>query len=136
MDDMHSAMQKIYRMRLSLEAYVNSHDVYHLLDKAKFEKDCDTLDQVIYACGDEEEYQKWKQSYTYNEMCNLKGTKIVVCLFSYPEHGDFEWIISENQIDMFTDWIKNHRGSSFNGVREADEEEIKQYIALNSNNKR
>ena len=79
---------------------------------------------------DEADYQAWKETYIARELKKLNGKKFLACEYLFAGIGQYEAVIPEEDKGELVSWI-NGNGSAFLGSeREATEEEIKRYIAL------
>jgi len=122
--------ETIYRMRLSLETDVNTESVFHDMDDEAFDAEKAKLEAVKERCEDEADFQTWKNEYLSSEYEKVKRKKFLVCTFLFAGIGQYEAIIPEEQKESFICWIDGNGSAFFGGEREATEDEVKNYLAL------
>lgn len=122
--------ETLYRMRLALETDVETESVFHDLDDESFEMEKARLEAVKERCEDESDFRAWKNNYITMEYEKIKGKKFLVCSYLFAGIGQYEAIIPAEQKDSFICWINGNGSAFFGGEREATEEDIKKYIAL------
>ena len=122
--------ETLYRMRLALEADVVTESVFHDMDAEAFDAEKAKLDTVKSRCEDEADFQSWKNDYITSEYEKVKGKKFLACNYLFAGIGQYEAIIPVEQKEAFVCWINGSGSAFFIGEREATEEEIKRYLAL------
>lgn len=120
----------LYRMRLALETDVETESVFHDMDDEAFEAEKATLVAIKGKCEDEADFQAWKNGYLIAEYEKVKGKRYLVCGYLFAGFGQYEAIIPAEQKDSFICWINGNGSAFFTGEREATEDEIKKYLAL------
>lgn len=127
-DDLDKEM--LYRMRLSLETDIETESVYHDMDGAAFENEKLQLEAIINRCEDEDEYQSWKQTYIDAEYAKMKDKGFLVCKYIFAGIGQYESVIPKEAKESFICWINGNGSAFFGGEREATENDIRRFIAL------
>ena len=122
--------ETLYRMRLALETDVETESVFHDFDDEAFDAEKAKLAAVKERCSDEADFQAWKTSYLTAEYEKVKGKRFLVCGYLFAGIGQYEAIIPAEQKDSFICWINGNGSAFFAGEREATEDEIKKYLAL------
>ena len=122
--------ETLYRMRLALETDVETESVFHDMDGEAFEAEEAKLDAVKERCEDEADFQAWKKDYIASEYEKVKGKKFLVCSYLFAGIGQYEAIIPAEEKESFICWINGSGSAFFGGEREATEDEIKKYLAL------
>ena len=127
--------ETLYRMRLALETDIETESVFHDMDDRAFAVEKATLDIVKDRCEDEADFQAWKRSYIASEYEKVKDRSFLVCSYLFAGIGQYEAIIPADQKAAFVSWINGNGSAFFGGEREATEDEIKKYIALQADAK-
>lgn len=122
--------ETLYRMRLALETDVETETVFHDIDCEEFDAEKAMLEAVKERCEDEADFQAWKNDYITSEYEKVKGKEFLVCSYLFAGIGQYEAIIPVEQKESFISWINGNGSAFFGGEREAKENEIKKYIAL------
>lgn len=122
--------ETLYRMRLALETDVETESIFHDMDGEAFEAEEAKLDAVKERCEDEADFQAWKKDYIASEYEKVKGKKFLVCSYLFAGIGQYEAIIPAEEKESFICWINGSGSAFFGGEREATEDEIKKYLAL------
>ncbi len=122
--------ETLYRMRLALETDVDTESVFHDMDDEAFDAEKAKLDAVKERCEDEADYQAWIKDYIASEYDKIQGKKFLVCSYLFAGIGQYEAIIPAEQKESFICWINGNGSAFFGGEREATEDEIKKYLAL------
>ena len=89
-----------------------------------------SLSHISKRCEDEADFQAWKNDYITSEYEKVKGKEFLVCSYLFAGIGQYEAIIPVEQKESFISWINGNGSAFFGGEREATENEIKKYIAL------
>ncbi len=122
--------ESLYRMRLALGTDIETESVFHDMDGEAFDAEKAQFDAVKERCDDEADFQTWKTGYINAEYEKIKESKFLVCTYLFAGIGQYEAIIPEEQKDSFICWINGNGSAFLGGEREATEDEIKKYIAL------
>ena len=120
----------LYRVRLTLEANLNTSSVFHDMDAGAVKNMKSQLKAVIAKCQNETDYKEWKASYIATEFDKLKGTSFITCTYMFAGIGQYDTTMPAEQKKSFICWINANGSAFYGGDRAATEEEIKEYIAL------
>ena len=120
----------LYRVRLTLEANLNTSSVFHDMDAGAVKNMKNQLKSIIGKCENEADYQAWKASYIATEFDKLKGTEFITCTYIFAGIGQYDTTMPAEQKSSFICWINGNGSAFYAGDRAATEEEIKEYIAL------
>lgn len=125
--------EDLYRMRLFLEAETNTDSVFHDMDPDTFEMEEAQLSAVKERCEDDQDYEGWKEEYLAGELAKVAGKKFITCDYLFAGIGQYTMTMPEEEKESFICWINGNGSAFFCGDREATDEEIKTYIALQAN---
>ncbi len=125
--------EDLYRMRLFLEADINTDSVFNDMDPDSLEMEEAQLSAVKERCEDDQDYESWKEEYLTSELAKIAGKKIITCDYLFAGIGQYTMTMPEEEKESFICWINGNGSAFFCGEREATDEEIKTYIALQAN---
>lgn len=124
--------EELFRLRLGLETDIATESVYHDLDEDEFRAEKAKLHAVICKCRNDGEYEAWKDAFISSEYEKIKDKKFITCVYMFAGIGQYEITIPAEEKDNFIRWIDGNGSAFYGGERDATEDEIKQYIALNA----
>lgn len=125
--------EDLYRMRLFLEADINTDSVFNDMDPDSLEMEKAQLSAVKERCEDDQDYENWKEEYLTSELAKVAGKKFITCDYLFAGIGQYTMTMPEEEKESFICWINGNGSAFFCGDREATDEEIKTYIALQAN---
>ena len=124
--------EPLFRMCL---AYTAEHDRESIFkdmspeDEAINERILEEVRKLI----DENEFEDWKQKYLDTEYDKLKDHPFLVVSYMFAGFGGYDDVIPEEQFESFICWINGNGSAFFTGKRDAEEDDVKRYIALHAN---
>lgn len=124
--------ESLFRMCLAYTAEHDRESIFKDLspeDEAINEHILEEVRKLI----DENEYEDWKQKYLDTEYDKLKDHHFLVVSYMFAGFGGYDDVIPEEQFDSFICWINGNGSAFFTGKRDAEEDDVKQYIALHAN---
>ena len=121
--------ESIYRMRLSLEADLETRSVLHDMDPGVQANERKRLQALKKSCGDEEEYEVWKETYIAGEYEKVRGQRFLTCTYAFEGIGRYETTFPVDQKEAFICWLGDNEAAYYEGDREASEGEVRRYLA-------
>ena len=106
----------VYRYRLMVEASIKNPSVFSDFDNT-LKREKAILKKLKDACKSDDTYKVWKKH-------------IVVCTYVMGGIGQYDEIMSEEQVESFKYWITHTASGVYCGFRDATKKEIRSYVAL------
>ena len=123
--------EELYRLRLSLETDVVLDSIFHDSDRNSFEYEKQYVKALVASCENEADYTLWKKNFLDEEFRAAKDRDIVVCRYIFNGFGQYEMLLPMEELHPFQGWLQSG-GAMDAGMREATDEEVRRYIALNA----
>ena len=124
--------ESLFRMCLAYTAEHDRESIFKDLspeDEAINERILEEVRKLI----DENEYEDWKQKYLNSEYDKIKDHHFLVVSYMFAGFGGYDDVIPEEQFESFICWINGNGSAFFTGKRDAEEDDVKRYIALHAN---
>ena len=122
--------ETLYRLRLSLEADIETPSIFNDLDGEELKGKKMKLQIAKERCTDDSDYEAWKQKFIADEFKKVAGKTFLTCKYMFAGIGQYEATIPEEEKESFVCWINGNGSAFYGGERKATEEEVKRYLAL------
>ncbi|MBQ5956167.1 MAG: hypothetical protein IJL46_01195 [Clostridia bacterium] len=122
----------IYKKRLALETDLSIKSVFHDIDGDSLEVEKNQLRVVKKLCGDERNYNTWKESFISEQFEKRKEEQFLVCSYLFAGIGQYETVIPSSELDSFISWIDGNGSAFYIDNRKATKNDIITYISLHA----
>ncbi len=126
------SIDDLYKARLTAETDAAMNTVFHILDSDGFRLEQDELRRLIEFTKDEEDYKAWKEAFIEKWYHWFGLRKFFVYTYRFADQDTYSTTVAENEVPSFEEWLRSSRSISLENSREANEAEVREYIAVHA----
>jgi hypothetical protein len=119
-----------FRLRLQIESDVFHDTVFHYIYIDEYDKHRKILKKLVPET-DDERYRVWKEDFINRQFAVTDRERIITVSYTYAGIGRYTEVMHEDDFDVFADFIADNSAATMGGKRQATDDEVKLYIALN-----